>query len=60
LKKKSIKFLGEQWSGRRDSNPRHPPWQGGALPTELRPHMKSLCVISSNSSRKLFFKVFIK
>jgi hypothetical protein len=27
------------WSGRRDSNPRHPPWQGGALPTELRPHL---------------------
>ena len=25
-------------SGRRDSNPRHPPWQGGALPTALRPH----------------------
>ena len=24
-------------SGRRDSNSRHPPWQGGALPTELRP-----------------------
>ena len=22
--------------------PRHPPWQGGALPTELRPH-KFLC-----------------
>ena len=20
------------WSGKRDSNPRHPPWQGGALP----------------------------
>ena len=20
------------WSGRRDSNPQHPPWQGGALP----------------------------
>ncbi len=20
------------WSGRRDSNPRHPPWQGGTLP----------------------------
>jgi hypothetical protein len=29
-------------SGRRDSNSRHPPWQGGALPAELRPHMKSL------------------
>ncbi len=24
-------------SGRRDLNPRPPPWQGGALPTELRP-----------------------
>ncbi len=29
----------EEWSGRRDSNSRHPPWQGGALPAELRPHM---------------------
>jgi hypothetical protein len=27
----------EKWSGRRDSNSRRPPWQGGALPTELRP-----------------------
>ncbi len=26
-------------SGRRDSNSRHPPWQGGALPAELRPHV---------------------
>lgn len=25
------------WSGRRDSNSRHPPWQGGALPAELLP-----------------------
>ena len=25
-------------SGRRDSNPRHQPWQGCALPTELLPH----------------------
>jgi hypothetical protein len=30
-----------KWSGRRDSNSRHPPWKGGALPTELRPQ-KSL------------------
>src|SRR6266498_608480 len=30
--------LGFLWSGRRDSNPRPPPWQGGALPTEPRPH----------------------
>ncbi len=27
------------WSGRRDSNPRPPPWQGGALPTEPRPRV---------------------
>jgi hypothetical protein len=29
---------GRNWSGRRGSNPRPPPWQGGALPTELRLH----------------------
>ena len=27
-----------KWSGRRDSNPRPPPWQGGALPVELLLH----------------------
>ena len=26
------------WSERRDSNPQHPPWQGGALPIEPLPH----------------------
>ena len=26
------------WSGRRGSNSLPPPWQGGALPDELRPH----------------------
>ena len=26
----------KKWSERRGSNSRHPPWQGGALPTELR------------------------
>ena len=29
----------KKWSGRRGSNPLPPPWQGGALPDELRPHM---------------------
>ena len=29
------------WSGRRDSNPRHPPWQGGALPAELLPRAEN-------------------
>ena len=28
------------WSGRRGSNSLPPPWQGGALPDELRPHMR--------------------
>ena len=27
-----------KWSGRRGSNSLPPPWQGGALPDELRPH----------------------
>src|SRR6516162_9874306 len=27
----------EEWSGRRDSNPRPSPWQGDALPTEPLP-----------------------
>ena len=31
------------WSGRRGSNSLPPPWQGGALPDELRPHIP--CVV---------------
>ena len=27
------------WSGLRGSNPPPPPWQGGALPNELNPHI---------------------
>ena len=29
-----------RWSGRRDSNPRHLPWEDSALPTELRADVK--------------------
>ena len=29
----------KKWSGRRGSNSLPPPWQGGALPDELRPQM---------------------
>ena len=32
------------WSGRRGSNPLPPPWQGGALPDELRP--QNVCIIA--------------
>ena len=37
LKKNRI----EKWSGRRGSNSLPPPWQGGALPDELRPHINN-------------------
>ena len=30
------------WSGRRGSNSLPPPWQGGALPDELRPHIRCI------------------
>ena len=33
------KPVNKKWSGRRGSNPLPPPWQGGALPDELRPQM---------------------
>jgi hypothetical protein len=39
------KNLGREWSGRQDSNLRHPPWKGGALPTELRPRVRKTLVI---------------
>ena len=32
--------ISEEWSGRRDSNPRPSPWQGDALPTEPLPRRK--------------------
>lgn len=35
-----VVFLQQTWSGRSGSNRRHLPWQGNALPTELRPHNK--------------------
>jgi hypothetical protein len=36
-RKKIKSTLRGYWSGKRDSNPRHQPWQGCALPTELFP-----------------------
>ena len=37
--KKTTPKGGLIWSGRRGSNSLPPPWQGGALPDELRPHI---------------------
>ena len=39
-----------KWSGRRDSNSRRPPWQGGALPTELHPQSRPKQVEGSEAS----------
>jgi hypothetical protein len=39
------------WSERRDSNPRHQPWQGCTLPTELLSH--KLLIIIANLSQKV-------
>ena len=59
------------WSGRRGSNSLPPPWQGGALPDELRPHMfqslQAMFVIITDLSQKVkgflafcstFFQIF--
>ncbi len=43
------------WSGRRDSNPRQPPWQGGALPAELLP---LTCEIKVSNSCYLVNDIF--
>ena len=43
---------GEKWSGKRDSNSRLPPWQGGALPTELFP-LCLLCVKQVRNSNEV-------
>lgn len=33
---------GRPWSGRRDSNPQHLPWEGSSLPIEIRPRCFAL------------------
>ena len=39
LSYKRIKRVSENWSGKRDSNPRPTAWKAVALPTELFPHL---------------------
>ena len=38
-KRRSSERRNKDWSGQRGSNPRPPPWQGGALPTEPCPRI---------------------
>ncbi len=40
-----------RWSGRRGSNSRHPPWKGGALPTELLPRASNIVPTSAPGAK---------
>ena len=42
MKKAEQAGLELAWSGLRGSNPRPPPWQGGALPTALSPQVRGI------------------
>ena len=42
---------GGTWSGRRDSDSRPPPWQGGALPTELLPQNRVIIPYPARKSK---------
>ena len=49
-KQKALTFVSASfWSGLRGSNPPPPPWQGGALPNELNPHI--WCLRSESNQR---------
>ena len=45
----SVNTALSQKSDRRDSNPRFPPWQGGALPTEPLSHLRTSQIILDHS-----------
>ena len=45
------------WSGRRGSNSLPPPWQGGALPDELRPQIRHISVPSGAPSKACECKI---
>ena len=45
------------WSGRRGSNSLPPPWQGGALPDELRPHTRHISAPSGAPAKACECKI---
>ena len=47
-------YVPDLWSGRRGSNSLPPPWQGGALPDELRPQI--WCLRSESNQRHADFQ----
>ena len=55
---KHLMCLSFFWSGRRDSDPRLPPWQGGILPLN---HSRILCwLINTRLSFRRFSKCFLR
>lgn len=44
------------WSGLRGSNPRPPPWQGGALPTALSPRTRGIIYVTGLCDASTFFE----
>ena len=46
------------WSGRRGSNSLPPPWQGGALPDELRPHGGEFGFVALSPGDECYYMAF--
>ena len=51
-------FLLFFWSGRRGSNSLPPPWQGGALPDELRPHGGEFGFVALSPGDECYYMAF--
>ena len=47
-----------KWSGRRGSNSLPPPWQGGALPDELRPHGGEFGFVALSPGDECYYMAF--
>ena len=56
MKKADSHRPGNAWSGLRGSNPRPPPWQGGALPTALSPRSAGNTIREARPTCKREFK----
>ena len=55
----SASTMASCWSGRRGSNSLPPPWQGGALPDELRPHTDNAFFALSGSPQRFAKQRFV-
>ena len=64
IKQKSHRFcisastMASYWSGRRGSNSLPPPWQGGALPDELRPHGGEFGFVALSPGDECYYMAF--